>query len=223
MRKLTAPLLALCALLGVASPGSALPITAAYTDPVTGWEWAQLTGTTGLTWEQVAGVCGAGGATACSGTVGTAEFGGWTWGTGEQVIDLLLNATDLALTPTQAQLESQVQAIGSTWAPQFLSLFGATGVGEGFRSVMGWSSNTYVFDPRSSLVLGMLDRTDARETDIGVRPFGGTTAVYWHGPNVGVWLHRPAASVPEPATLALMALGLVGLASSRRRLSRRQL
>jgi hypothetical protein len=68
------------------------PALAAPPDPVdggNGTEWRQLYETTGLSWNQVAGVCPRDGETPCSGSIGSKVLSGRVWATDAQVIELL--------------------------------------------------------------------------------------------------------------------------------------
>ena len=56
---------------------------------VDGREWRELYETTGLSWSEVATVCPTDGETPCAGTVRGRNLTGWTWATGDQVLDLL--------------------------------------------------------------------------------------------------------------------------------------
>ena len=77
----------------LAGSAEAQPLTVAYTDPVTGWEWASLIGTTGLSWNQIDAVCANDGVTACTADIGVVGLAGWTWATKDQVRDVFINAS----------------------------------------------------------------------------------------------------------------------------------
>ena len=194
-------------------PSTADPLTVAYLDSVSGWEWAQVTDTTGLTWDQISGVCGIDGVSACSADIGTKGLGGWTWATSLQVLSLFADSTDL--TPAQLQ-DGDEDLVNSTWAPQFLSLFNPSYFGEGFHGVAALASDGPSFDPRGTWVPHVIDSNGATGEDTASMRW--VTAQYTPSTSVGVWLHRPGVErVPEPTTLSLAVLGLAGLAMRRRR------
>ncbi len=127
----------LCVLFGCTARGEATPLTVDYLDPVTGWEWADLTDTLGLTWLEVSKACPQDGVTACTDDIGAMELPGWIWATQDQVRALFDNATDL----TAAQLSDDEEVeLDSTWAPQFLARFSATFPTVVGDLVSGWSA-----------------------------------------------------------------------------------
>jgi hypothetical protein len=188
---------------------SAAPLTVDYVDSVTGWEWADLTQTTGLTWNQVNTACSQDGVTACASDIGAIELSGWIWATRNQVRDLFVNATDLTAAQMADYFESDPSG-ASTWAPQFHAAFSPTTVG----NVMGWSAT--LLDPTSAYSPNLQDGSGGFAdfaSASSLNPVGRSTNF------IGVWLHREAATVPEPAALLMLGSGVAGLcaASMRRR------
>jgi hypothetical protein len=197
-----------------AANAAASPISVTYTDPVTGWEWAEVAELTNLTWNQVNDVCDEDGVTACVGSLNQKEFDGWIWATSDQVSDLFVNATD-DLTATMLS-DGHADVFGSPWAPQFLDLFTPTFGFPGHSDwVIGWSADSVpnvatrayapfmrdvfilcppcsIFDADSATINAVNDKDN---------PLLG-----------GVWLHRPAETAvvtPEPASLLLLGSGLL--------------
>jgi hypothetical protein len=208
--------LVVCTLFGGARTAAALPLDTAYIDPVSGLEWAQLEGTTLLTWDQIAGVCATDGVSACSSNVGSVELGGWTWATSAQVLSLFVNASDL----TPDQLSDQDEATpNSTWAAQLISLFGSTFTQSGAIGLQALSADGPSFDPQGAWTPYVFDAGAGAE-DIASRR--RVVAKYFASDGVGVWLNRPA-SVPEPTTLSLTVLGIAGLIARRVRNRRQQI
>ncbi|MGE0592767.1 MAG: PEP-CTERM sorting domain-containing protein [Vicinamibacterales bacterium] len=184
----------------------AAPLAVDYVDPTTGWEWADLTQSTSLTWNQVDSVCAQDGLTPCSANLGAVELAGWIWATSAQVADLFAASTDL--TPAQLADNDEVQS-SSSWAPQFLALFSATLTDPTLSYVSGWTANS--IPPVSGGLALMLDRSGAGDD----RAVLGPNTKTFSSPHNGVWLHRPA-TVPEPGLLALLGLGVFLARRSRR-------
>ena len=98
------------------------PASAAPPDPVdggNGTEWRQLYETTGLSWNQVAGVCPRDGETPCSGSIGTKVLTGWIWATDAQVIELMGAYEPAIVTadpPTVSGPGYVFSAASSSWA-----------------------------------------------------------------------------------------------------------
>ena len=192
----------------------ALPLGTAYVDPQSGLEWAQLDGTTHLTWEQVAGVCGTG---VCTSNLGSVELSGWTWATSAQVLTLFVNASDL----TPEQLSDQDEATtNSTWAGQLISLFGTTFTQNGGVGLQAFSADGPSFDPQGAWVPYVVDGSTGSMDIASQRRI---VAKYLASDGIGLWLNRPtslssstpSSSVPEPTTLSLTALGVAGLIARR--------
>jgi hypothetical protein len=191
----------------------ALPLGTAYVDSQSGLEWAELDGTTHLTWEQVAGVCGTDGVGVCSSNLGSVELSGWTWATSAQVLTLFVNASDL--TPEQSSDQDEATT-NSTWAAQLLSLFGTTFTQDGDVGLQAFSADGPSFDPQGAWVPYVVDGGTG-SMDIASRR--RVVAKYLASDSIGLWLNRPTSlssssttsSVPEPTTLSLTGLGIAGL------------
>lgn len=200
--------LVVCTMFSGARHAAALPLDIAYFDPVSGLEWAQVNDTTLLTWDQVAGVCATDGFSACSSNLGSVELQGWTWATSSQVLSLFVNASDL--TPDQLADQDE-SAPDSTWASQLLALFDATFAQNGSLWVQGLAADGPSFDPRGAWVPYVIDASGSDDVASRRR----IVAKYLASEGIGLWLNRPATSVPEPTTLSLALLGAAGLLAKR--------
>jgi PEP-CTERM motif len=197
----------------MASSAAATPLTVAYTD-TSGRQWASLIGTTGLTWNQIAGVCATNGVTACTADVGAVGLTGWTWATRNETRDVFIDRTFPSLSHANFDDFSESLA-NSAFAPQLISTFGITFAGS-VNNVLQALTST-LFSPNSAYVATVNDRFDPSVLDVA--DLASNLDVTTSSPTVGAMLFRTQSpsDVPEPATLTLVGLGVMGLASRRRR------
>jgi len=136
---------------------------------------------------------------------------GWTWASAAQVIGLFEFVSGLT---ADASPIGTVQELGSVWAPELLTMFRPTSTSwwHGHRYIAGLISNDSTIRDRGGVAyLGDLkawDRIDYGTTDDDV--IVKRVAAYHNG----AWVVQ-SASIPEPSTLAIFGLGLMGLALRR--------
>jgi hypothetical protein len=204
--------LALVALLSITtSPVSAVLITDTVT--VDGTKWAQVDLFRNVSWNTWNAACPAG---ACipGSSVGGYDMTGWTWASAAQVIGLFEFVSGLTADATPDG--GVVQELNSIWAPELLTMFRPTSTSYwfGHRYIAGListDSNDTEWDRGGVASLGDLkaqDRIDYGKTDDDA--IVKRVAAYHNG----AWVVQ-SASIPEPSTLAIFGLGLMGLALRR--------
>jgi hypothetical protein len=202
----------------LAAAASMASIAAAYDDGA-GKSWRQLTDSQVLSWSQIAAVCPVGGVSPCKGRVGDIDFSGWTWATQQQVMDLFNRVLpEDPKRPNRGKLSIDHPGIGAGvayfgLADHFLSnAFAPTSsfcvnydCGE---AAIGWTASQ---SRNGKAILGAVSwyRTPEKlDGNFSVDRLMVTNEAY---PEYGVWLWRPVAGVPEPATSWLLAGGGLAL------------
>ena len=180
-------------------------ISVQYTDPLTGYEWADLNDTLGFSSNEMYAVCPKKGEP-CSGTVNSTDFTGWIWADWDPLRELLYNVT----ATVTVQGEETVEEVNSTWAPLLIEALGET-FGTGSGALQAWTYGQDGGGP-NGYVFWLQDSLNPLDTD--------SIGISYHErdakePNLGVLLHRPR-KVPEPASGALLIAGLIGLLGIRR-------
>ena len=192
---------------GAASIGSADIVT------VNGIEWAQVDLFIDLSWSQINLACPGG---VCAGTTQLNGFDmtGWTWATAQEVGDELFSE----ISPHPAGI-AQYTEENSLWAPATFDIVGfrPTFENQVFRYVFGYSSQEYPLDTTTvyfpfiqtaKTLTGTLDIADTSAR-------GNKTDVQ---DDLGAWFFRPAAPVPEPSTMLLLVIALLGVAGVHRKI-----
>ena len=167
-------------------------------------EWRQLTETHGLDWYQVSSVCSQLSGE-CDGAVGLVSFTGWTWAS---VFDVMALFNDYigsdVLGPTLWTATGTYTDTDSLWAPQFFSDFQPNRLEAPYPFAFGTSRSSVLRSAYAPLIY------DSPTIDRAYIDNVSSYAVT----NTGYWLYRP---VPEPGTLGLLSLGLLGLAITRQK------
>src|SRR5882672_808831 len=185
--------IAICALLVIT--GTTGMVEAANFNDGNGKEWRQLTGTVGLSWNQVAQFCPQDGASSC---VGSTNLNGWVWGTDAQVLQLFGIFEPAILTSPSASVQG---VFGS--AQSFLSGFAfqpTTSFCETYfcgASASGWTASK---DATDSPLVGFVGWGNTNVSISGSFSIAAAASADATGP--GVWLWRatgPGANAYDDA------------------------
>jgi len=192
------------------------------TDTDTGLDWLDVTASQGRTYKDVSNQFGTGG-----------DFEGWEYATGNQFNTLVSNyvglATPIATTEkfihAEGAIDGLVSLLGSTLDKVYLDLYGVTYdekkgyvEGEGLDYTAGIIIDTFYVGPVSKAyqVAMIWDYDIGLLTSDYTKTYNSNIPDYAYNAGWGSYLVRATSMVPTPATLPLLALGLLGLLIRRR-------
>lgn len=212
---------------------------------INGKDWRQLTDTVGFTYNDLTGSSGPCDAATgvCTGAAtnrwgDVRDFSGWTWASRSDVAGLF---DYLIPTPTTPYFDPPGSLLpgaiyyenNSAWAPAIVDDGGA--VADGVTGLFGYTQRLTDVDYDFFRVVGITrtcienfpDSSDCLLTsyaavdynilDTGLDDDAATSGhqlVDYAERTKGMWLYRP---VPEPATLALVGIGLAGIGYARKK------
>jgi len=199
MKRLAAALVAGGMLAGSVSTASAVTLN--------GLEWRQVTDTTGLSWNQISGVCN-GLNNACSGSIGSIQFDNWTWATQSEVGDMFSaysshpGGINVAIDSGYLIISTDLKNLELTQRSGPAGVYGLT------ADLIPLGLGTYAYI-----------RINTYNTTTTLDSRGNTTTTTTRD-FLGAWLYEtPVTPVPLPAAFSLLggALSLLGFFGWRRK------
>ena len=184
------------------------------TDTTSGLDWLDVTASVNRSYNDVSSQFGVGG-----------DFAGWRYATGLEFNGLVGHWTGVMpsgnVSPWVADAgDGLVAALGSTMDSMYISLYGMTydaskGVAEGaaMDATTGLIADIFLGYRQYAQ---LFDREEVAPLDYSLTYAGSAEdSAKWL--EIGSFLVRQSAPIPEPTTIALLGLGLAGLCFSRRK------
>ncbi len=188
-----------------------LHVTEIYAVTIDGKNWRQLTETTNISFDELTEIYDINTGELLDPTnytIGGVSFAGWTWADPGEVSAMFNTFTGLNIAEEEWYFE-----FDSTWAPEFFTKFDPLHENSTETSLMGITRSKKVIN--NNILMGLASIDDF----IQGHSLGDAALnihIWKNGTNpdyTGAFLYNlDAASIPEPATFALLGIGLVGLA-----------